>query len=129
MLCQISIARLDGDLRRDEAAPLMWSTPARSVALGGIVDVLTAARSPWQNPYAERMIGTIRRELLDHVIVNDEGHLRHQLHRYLRYYHGSRTLCLAIMGLRDRTDPARRGPCEFVRGRSRWWPKVAIRDR
>ncbi len=57
----------------------------------GIVEVLTAARSPWQNPYAERMIGTIRRELLDHVIVIDKGHLRRQLHRYLRYYHGSRT--------------------------------------
>jgi hypothetical protein len=37
------------------------------------------------------MIGTIRGELLDHVIVIDEGHLRHQLRRYLRYYHGSRT--------------------------------------
>ncbi len=63
----------------------------RRVKSLGIVEVLTAARSPWQNPYAERMIGTIRRELLDHVIVLDEGHLRHQLRRYLRYYHGSRT--------------------------------------
>ena len=57
----------------------------------GIAEVLTAARSPWQNPYAERMIGTIRRDLLDHVIVLGEEHLRRQLHRYLRYYHGART--------------------------------------
>ncbi len=63
----------------------------RRVKSLGIVEVLTAARSPWQNPYAERMVGTIRRELLDHVIVIDEAHLRRQLHRYLRYYHGSRT--------------------------------------
>jgi putative transposase len=56
-----------------------------------IAEVLTAPRSPWQNPFAERMIGTIRRELLDHVIVLNEGHLRRRLHSYFRYYHGSRT--------------------------------------
>src|SRR2546421_903554 len=56
-----------------------------------IGEVLTAPRSPWQNPFAERVIGTIRRELLDHVIVLSEGHLRSRLHNYLRYYHGSRT--------------------------------------
>jgi transposase InsO family protein len=42
----------------------------------GISEVLTAARSPWQNPYAERVIGSIRRECLDHVIVVNEQHLR-----------------------------------------------------
>ena len=57
----------------------------------GTTEVLTAPRSPWQNPFAERLIGTIRRELLDHVIVLNEGHLRRRLHSYLRYYHGSRT--------------------------------------
>jgi transposase InsO family protein len=56
-----------------------------------ITEVLTAPRSPWQNPFAERVIGTIRREFLDHVIVLSEGHLRRRLHAYLRYYHGSRT--------------------------------------
>jgi hypothetical protein len=56
-----------------------------------IAEVLTAPRSPWQNPFAERVIGTIRRELLDHVIVLNEGHLRRRLRSYLRYYHGSRT--------------------------------------
>ena len=57
----------------------------------GTTEVLIAPRSPWQNPFAERLIGTIRRELLDHVIVLNEGHLRRRLRSYLRYYHGSRT--------------------------------------
>ena len=56
-----------------------------------IAEVLTAPRSPWQNPFAERVIGTIRRELLDHVIVLNEKHLRRRLRSYLRYYPGSRT--------------------------------------
>src|SRR2546427_13305139 len=57
----------------------------------GLAEVLTTPRSPWQNPFAERVIGTIRRELLDHVIVLNERHLRRRLRNYLRYYHGSRT--------------------------------------
>ena len=57
----------------------------------GIEEVLTAARSPWQNPYAERVIGSIRRELLDHVIVLGESHLRRRLDGYFGYYHRSRT--------------------------------------
>src|SRR5438445_6092718 len=56
-----------------------------------IAEVLTAPRSPWQNPFAERVIGTIRRELLDHVIVLNEGYLLRRLRSYLRYCHGSRT--------------------------------------
>ena len=57
----------------------------------GIQEVLTAARSPWQNPFAERLIGSIRRECLNHVIVLGERHLRWTLKRYLRYYLDSRT--------------------------------------
>jgi putative transposase len=58
----------------------------------GIKEILIARRSPWQNPYAERVIGTLRRELLDHVIVMNERHLRRLLRRYLsEYYHGCRT--------------------------------------
>jgi hypothetical protein len=56
-----------------------------------IAEVIAAPRCPWQNPYAERVIGTIRRELLDHVIVLNAEHLRRRLQSYLRYYHGSRT--------------------------------------
>ncbi len=54
-------------------------------------DVPTAPRSPWQNPYAERVIGSIRRDCLDHVIILNERHLRRQLDAYLRYYHTART--------------------------------------
>ena len=57
----------------------------------GIEDVVTAPRSPWQNPFAERVIGSIRRECLDHVIVFNETHLRRILASYVTYYHGSRT--------------------------------------
>jgi transposase InsO family protein len=56
-----------------------------------IEEVLTAPRSPWQNPFAERLIGSIRRECLNHVIVLDERHLRRILSRYFTYYHEART--------------------------------------
>jgi putative transposase len=57
----------------------------------GIDEVITAPRSPWQNPYVERVIGSIRRECLDHVIVLNERHLRRILRDYFDYYHTSRT--------------------------------------
>ena len=56
-----------------------------------IEELLTAPQSPWQNPYVERLIGSIRRECLDHVIVINEAHLRRILTTYRRYYHRSRT--------------------------------------
>ena len=62
----------------------------RRVAGMQIAEVLTAARSPWQNPYVERLIGTIRRECLDHVIVINEEHLSRILREYFDYYHESR---------------------------------------
>lgn len=52
----------------------------------GTEEVLTAPRSPWQNPFAERLIGSIRRECLDHVIVWDEQHLLRILKSYFEYY-------------------------------------------
>ena len=57
----------------------------------GIEEVVCARRSPWQNPYAERVIGSIRRECLNHVIVLNERHLRRILRSYFEYYHDSRT--------------------------------------
>jgi putative transposase len=61
------------------------------VAGMGIGEVLSAPSSPWQNPYAERLIGSIRRDCLNHVVVLGEQHLRRVLAGYLVYYHGSRT--------------------------------------
>ena len=57
----------------------------------GIKEVITAPRSPWQNPFVERVIGTIRRECLDHMIILSEAHLLRILRSYLSYYHDSRT--------------------------------------
>ncbi|MGB5585656.1 MAG: integrase core domain-containing protein [Gammaproteobacteria bacterium] len=53
--------------------------------------VLIAPRSPWQNPYVERLIGSIRRECLKHVIVFNDRHLKKLLRAYFSYYHTART--------------------------------------
>jgi putative transposase len=57
----------------------------------GIEEVLIALQSPWQNPYVERVIGSIRRDMLEHVIVLSAPHLRRLLTDYLVYYHRFRT--------------------------------------
>ena len=58
----------------------------------GIKEVIIARRSPWQNPYVESVVGTLRGELLDHVIVMNEHHLRRLLRQYVaEYYHRCRT--------------------------------------
>jgi putative transposase len=57
----------------------------------GIQQVLTAPRSPWQNAHAERFIGSLRRECLDHIIVFNESSLRRILKGYFEYYERSRT--------------------------------------
>jgi transposase InsO family protein len=56
----------------------------------GIDEVLISSRSPWQNPFVERLIGSIRRECLDHVLVLGEAQLRQVLREYFAYYHDSR---------------------------------------
>ena len=57
----------------------------------GMQEVRTAYQSPWQNPYSEGMIGTLRRELLNHVIVLNQRHLEKLLREYLaQYYHAAR---------------------------------------
>jgi transposase InsO family protein len=55
------------------------------------MEVVSSPRSPWQNPYVERVIGSMRRECLDHVIILNERHLRRVLDAYLAYYHRSCT--------------------------------------
>ena len=56
-----------------------------------IREVLTAPRSPWQNPHTERLIGSIRRECLDHIVVFNESSLRRAFKLYFNYYHEART--------------------------------------
>jgi len=63
----------------------------RRIRAMGIRDRPISPRSPWQNPYAERLIGTLRRECLDHVLIVGEWHLRRMLASYSSYYNESRT--------------------------------------
>jgi transposase InsO family protein len=61
------------------------------IASLGTEEVLTAHQSPWQNPYAERLIGSIRRECLNHFVILSAKHLKKTLSSYFQYYHSSRT--------------------------------------
>ena len=63
----------------------------RRVRSIGIRDRPTSFRSPWQNAYAERLIGSIRRECTDHIVMFGERHLRHVLLSYKDYYNATRT--------------------------------------
>ena len=95
-----------GDLQRDfDEHVQIWSPSfllrecdvsygsvfSKRVAAMGITEVVTAPRSPWQNAYVERVIGSIRRECLDQVVIFNERHLRHVLSSYVDYYHRART--------------------------------------
>src|SRR4030088_2233701 len=73
---------------RDGAYGEVFIRRLRSI---GIRDRPTSPRSPWQNGYAERLIGSIRRECLDHVVVFSERLLRHLPLCYMKYYNGTRT--------------------------------------
>jgi transposase InsO family protein len=73
---------------RDGAYGEVFIRRLRSI---GIRDRPTSPRSPWQNAYAERLIGSIRRECLDHVVVLGERHLRHVLLSYMSYHNEIRT--------------------------------------
>jgi hypothetical protein len=57
----------------------------------GIKEVVTAPKSPWQNPFVERLIGSIRRECLDHIIIFNQKHLYKILKSYREYYLNART--------------------------------------
>jgi transposase InsO family protein len=73
---------------RDACYGIIFARRVRSL---GIHDHPTSARLPWQNGYAERFIGSIRRECLDHIVVIGEQHLRHILMCYMEYYNAVRT--------------------------------------
>jgi len=66
-------------------------TVQRRIKSLAIEEVITAPRSPWQNPFVERVIGSIRRDCLDHVIVLNERHLHRILREYFSYYQTCRT--------------------------------------
>ena len=86
-------------LHRDRD-PIYGSNVRRTIGILGITQVISAKQSPWQNPFAERAIGSIRRECTDHIIALGARHLVRTLRRYATYYNESRThLCL------DRNSP------------------------
>ena len=57
----------------------------------GITEVVSVPRSPWQNAFVERVIGSIRSECLDHIVIVNKRHLRRVLSSYVDYYHRTRT--------------------------------------
>jgi putative transposase len=73
---------------RDQIYGVDYQCRVRSL---NIAEVLTAPHSPWQSPYVERVIGSIRRDCLDHIIVFNALHLKRILRDYLAYYHSCRT--------------------------------------
>ena len=77
-------------LIRDRDASYGYAVTRRLAAMG-IRDRPTAPRSPWQNPYVERLIGSVRRECLDHLIVFGEAHLQRIVSLYASYYNEART--------------------------------------
>ena len=85
----------------------------------GIKEVVTAPRSPWQNAYVERLIGSIRRECLDHIIIFNERHLRRVLSSYFQYHHQSQNASLARQGL-PRASP----DTPSIRGKIIAFPQV-----
>ena len=57
----------------------------------GIEEVKITAQSPWQNPYCERVIGSVRKDCVNHLVVLNEDHLKRRLSEYFKYYHEDRT--------------------------------------
>ncbi len=86
----------------------------RRVSGLGMAQVLTTPRSPWQNAYAERVIGSIRRECLDQLIVFSEDHLRRLLAGYFRYYHRWRTHLSLDMDCPDTRPVQPRGRGQII---------------
>ena len=77
-------------LLRDRDASYGLEFRSRVEAMN-ITEVITAPRSPWQNAYVERVIGSIRRECLDHLVIFNERHLRRVMSSYVDYYQRTRT--------------------------------------
>ena len=117
------------DLLRDRDA-IDGEAFCRRVASRGLEQVLSAPRSPWQNPYVERLIGTLRRECFDQVIVRNASHARRILTDYLHYDHRWRThvsLAMDSPDSRPVQPPDRGAVVEFseVGGLHRHYERVA----
>jgi transposase InsO family protein len=80
----------------------------------GIRDHPTAPRSPWQNGHVERLIGSIRRESLDHLVVFDEVHLRRVLRNYAPYYNQVPTHLSLGKNAPDFRHPQKLGPIATI---------------
>lgn len=93
----------DFDIAYNSRASAMYGSGA------GSEQVVSAARSPWQNPYVERVIGSLRRECTDHVIVTGAAHLHRVLREYVAYYNADRTHVVL-----DKESPATRPCCRPV---------------
>ena len=70
---------------------IYWANFRQRLRNKDIKEVVTAPRSPWQNPFVERLIQSIRNDCLDHVIVFNTSHLKRILSSYFTYYHNDRT--------------------------------------
>jgi hypothetical protein len=79
----------------------------------GINEVITAPQSPWQNPYCERIIGSIRGDCLNHLIVLNDNHLKSIISDYLEYYHQDRT----HLGLEKETPSGRQTQVKPTNGK------------
>ena len=98
------------------------------ICMMGIKEVVTAARSPWQNAYVERVIGSVRRECLDHVIICDEHHLRGVLSSYFHYYHKTRTHLSLAKDFRRADRYTRPLPARLSRSRRSGASIIATND-
>jgi transposase InsO family protein len=96
---------------RDEAFGPAYTQRIRAM---GIRDHPTAPRSPWQNGHVERLIGSIRRESLDHLVVFDEAQLRHVLRNYASYYNQVRTHLSLDKNAPDFRRPQKLGPIAAI---------------
>jgi Integrase core domain len=96
----------------------------RRVGAMGIRDRPISARSPWQNGYAERLIGSIRRDCLDHVVVFGERHLRQLLHSYEKYYNGIRHALVPAQGRTSAAQGAGSRPRAFTADLRRAAPSI-----
>ena len=86
----------------------------RRIASLAIAEIVSSPASPWQNPFVERLIGSIRRECLDHLIILNAAHLRRVLTAYFRYYHRSRTHLGLMKDAPDHRPPSNASPGTIV---------------